>query len=256
MESGLDFHTAKALLDWHVDLGADEAIGNVPINRYDVPKEAPKMAKPKPADAAPVVMQQGPDPVAVARELAQGAQDLDGLKAAMSSFTHCDLKNGARNLVFSGGTVGAKVMVIGDAPTREEDREGTPFVGVAGQLLDAMFGAIDHGRDHAQNPIYLTSVLPWRAQTRDPNPKDVAMMLPFLTRHIALAKPEVLVLMGNQACEALLGSKGITKLRGTWTEALGKPVLPMLHPAYLLRTPHSKREAWEDLLNLKGRLGV
>ena len=256
MESGLDFHTAKALLDWHVDLGADEAIGNVPINRYEVPKEAPKMAKPKPADAAPIVKQQGPDPVAVARELAQGAQDLDGLKAAMASFPHCDLKNGARNLVFSSGVAGAKVMVITDAPTREEDREGAPLVGPEGQMFDAMFGAIDHARDHAENPIYITSVLPWRAQTRDPNPKDVAMMLPFLTRHIALAKPDVLVLMGNHACEALTGSKGISKLRGTWTEALGKPALPMLHPKYLLQKPQSKREAWADLLNLKGRLGA
>jgi DNA polymerase len=254
MESGLDFYTAKALLDWQVDLGADEAIGDVPINRYDVPKEAPKIAKPKPQEAAPVVMQQGPDPVAIARQLAQGAQDLDGLKAAMGSFTHCELKNGARNLVFSDGTAGAKVMVIGDAPTREEDREGKPFIGPAGAMLDAMFGAIEHGRDHAKNPIYITSVLPWRAQTRDPNPKDVAMMLPFLTRHIALANPDVLVLMGNQACEALLGNKGITKIRGTWAEALGKPALPMLHPAYLLRTPQAKREAWTDLLNLQGRL--
>jgi len=255
MESSLDFHTAKALLDWHVDLGADEAIGDVPINRYDVPKDAPKAAKPKPAEAAPVDEQQGPDPVAVARQMAQGAQDLDELKVAMAAFPHCDLKNGARNLVFCDGTAGAKVMVIGEAPGREEDKQGKPFVGPAGQLLDAMFAAISHGREHAENPIYITNVLPWRPpQNRDPQPEEVAMMLPFLERHVALANPDVLVLMGNHACDALLGRKGITKMRGTWVEALGKPALPMLHPAYLLRMPHAKRDAWDDLLSLQARL--
>ncbi len=255
MESGLDFHTAKALLDWHVDLGADEAIGDVPINRYEVPKEAPKAAKPEPAAAAPVVTQQGPDAVGIAHQLAQGAQDLDGLKAAMASFPHCDLKNGARNLVFSDGIAGARVMVIGEAPGREEDQQGKPFVGPAGQLLDAMFAAIDHGRDHAENPIYITNVLPWRPpQNRDPKPDEVAMMLPFLERHIALANPDFLVLMGNHSCQALLGRKGITKMRGQWDEVFGKPALPMLHPAYLLRMPHAKREAWADLLSLKDRL--
>lgn len=255
MESSLDFHTAKALLDWHVDLGADEAIGDVPINRYDVPKDAPKAAKPKPAEAAPVGKQQGPDPVAVARQMAQGAQDLDELKVAMAAFPHCDLKNGARNLVFCDGTAGAKVMVIGEAPGREEDKQGKPFVGPAGQLLDAMFAAISHGREHAENPIYITNVLPWRPpQNRDPQPEEVAMMLPFLERHVALANPDVLVLMGNHACDALLGRKGITKMRGTWVEALGKPALPMLHPAYLLRMPHAKRDAWDDLLSLQAML--
>lgn len=255
MESGLDFYTAKALLDWHVDLGADEAIGDLPVNRYEVPKEAPKMPKAKPAEAAPVAQLKGPEPVEVARQMARDAQDLEGLRAAMAAFTHCQLKNGARNLVFADGAAGARVMVIGDAPTREEDQQGKPLVGPAGQMLDAMFGAINLGRDIADAPIYVTSVLPWRAsQTRDPSPDDVTMMLPFLERHIALANPDVLVLMGNQACEALLGVKGITKLRGTWGEALGKPALPMLHPAYLLRTPQAKREAWADLLSLQAKL--
>ena len=255
MESPLDFHTAKALLDWHVDLGADEAIGDVPINRYDVPKEAPKVAKPAPAESAPVVMHQGPDPVAVARQLAQGAQDLDGLRAAMAAFPHCDLKNGARNLVFSDGIAGARVMVIGEAPGREEDQQGKPFVGPAGQMLDAMFAAIGHTRADETNPIYITNVLPWRPpQNRDPKPDEVAMMLPFLERHIALANPEFLVLMGNHSCQALLGRKGITKMRGQWDEAFGRPALPMLHPAYLLRMPQAKRDAWADLLSLQARL--
>lgn len=255
MES-MTYHQAKALLDWHVDLGADEAIGDVPVNRYEVPKEAPKVAKPAPAAAAasPVV-QQGPDPVAVAQDLASAAADLEALKAALGEFPHCDLKQGARNLVFCDGNPSARVMIIGEAPGRDEDREGKPFVGAAGQLLDAMLAAIDHGRDHPERPVYITNVLPWRPpQNRDPKPDEVAMMLPFLKRHVELAQPELLVLMGNHACHALTGRKGITKLRGTWTDALGLPVLPMLHPAYLLRNPIAKREAWADLLNLQARL--
>ncbi|EPX81783.1 uracil-DNA glycosylase [Litoreibacter arenae] len=256
MESTLDFHTAKALLDWHVDLGADEAIGDAPVNRYEVPKEAPKMAKPAPEQrAAPVVATQGPDPVVAAAELAQGAGDLDALKAAIAAFPHCDLKNGARNLVFSDGIAGARVMVIGEAPGREEDQQGKPFVGPAGQLLDAMFAAIGHGRADEASPIYITNVLPWRPpQNRDPKPDEVAMMMPFLERHIALANPDVLVLMGNHSCQALLGRKGITKMRGHWDEAFGKPALPMLHPAYLLRMPQAKRDAWADLLSLQAKL--
>lgn len=254
MESTLDFHTAKALLEWHVDLGADEAIGDAPINRYEVPKQAPKAAKAA-VVAAPVVAQAGPDPVAVAREMAQGAQDLEGLRAAMADFAHCDLKNGARNLVFCDGVPGARVMVIGDAPGRDEDRKGVPLVGAEGQLLDAMFAAIGHGRSDSENPIYLTSALPWRISRKgDPDPGDLAMMAPFLERHVALANPDILVVMGNHACSAVLGQKGITKLRGNWAEALGKPVLPMLHPSYLLRMPSAKREAWADLLSLQAKL--
>lgn len=253
MESGMDYHTAKALLEWHIDLGADEVIGDVPINRYDVPKEAPKPKAAAPV-AAPAV-QQGPDPVQIARDMANAAQDLDALKTALGAFAHCDLKNGARNLVFADGSPGARVMIIGEAPGRDEDREGRPFVGAAGQLLDAMLAAIDHGRAHAERPVYITNVLPWRPpQNRDPKPDEVAMMMPFLERHVVLAKPEILILMGNHACHALTGQKGITKLRGTWTEALGLPALPMLHPAYLLRNPIAKRDAWADLLNLQARL--
>lgn len=253
MESSLDYHTAKALLEWHVDLGADEVIGDAPINRYDVPKEAPKAKAAVPV-AAPVATM-GPDPVRTARDMAGGAQDLQALQAALAAFPHCDLKNGARSLVFADGQPGARVMIIGEAPGRDEDREGRPFVGAAGQMLDAMLAAIDHGRAHAERPVYITNVLPWRPpQNRDPKPDEVAMMLPFLERHVELAKPELLVLMGNHACHALTGLKGITKMRGTWIEALGLPTLPMLHPAYLLRNPIAKREAWADLLDLQARL--
>jgi DNA polymerase len=192
------------------------------------------------------------DPVAIARKAAGAAQDLGSLEAALGGYAHCELKKGARNLVFSDGVPGARVMIVGEAPGRDEDREGRPFVGRAGQLLDKMLAAIDLSRAES---VYITNVLPWRPpQNRDPKPEEIAMMKPFLERHIALAKPEVLVIVGNISCQALLGKKGITRLRGNWTEAYGLPALPMFHPAYLLRNPAAKREAWADLLSLKARL--
>jgi DNA polymerase len=146
-------------------------------------------------------------------------------------------------------------MLVGEAPGRDEDMAGKPFVGRAGQLLDKMLAAIDMGRTSEDAPVYITNVLPWRPpQNRDPKPDEIAMMKPFLMRHIALAKPEVLVLIGNWSCQTLLGKRGITRLRGTWATAAGLPALPMFHPAYLLRSPEFKREAWADLLNLKAHL--
>ena len=148
-------------------------------------------------------------------------------------------------------------MILGEAPGRDEDREGRPFVGRAGQLLDRMFDAIGMARtsDDADAALYITNVLPWRPpQNRDPKPEEIAMMKPFLERHVALAAPDVLVLMGNISCQGVLGKRGITRLRGQWGEAFGKPVLPMFHPAYLLRSPHVKRETWADLLELRARL--
>ncbi len=190
-----------------------------------------------------------------ARKAASGAQDLDQLRAALAGFQHCELKRGARNLVFSDGVAGAKVMIIGEAPGREEDMQGRPFVGRAGQLLDRMLGAIDMGRDHQSDPVYITNVVPWRPpQNRDPSSEEIAMMRPFVERHIALAKPQVLVIMGNISAQALLGKRGITRLRGQWVEAFGVPALPMFHPAYLLRNTSAKREAWADLLSLQAHL--
>ncbi len=247
-----EYHSAVAALAWQVELGADECISDAPINRYEAIAEVPKKVAPQ---AAPVKVQpDAVDPVAEAVAAAQSASDLDALRGALASYQHCDLKNGARNLVFSDGQPGARVMIIGEAPGRDEDREGKPFVGRAGQLLDAMLRAIGHGRSEGA-PVYITNVLPWRPpQNRDPNPEEVEMMLPFVQRHIELAKPEVLVLMGNIACGALLGQKGITKLRGNWTDVQNIPALPMFHPAYLLRNPIAKREAWADLLLLQSRL--
>jgi DNA polymerase len=256
MESS-GFSHALALLDWQIELGATEAIGDAPVDRYGLPERLDRAAARKP-QAAPQVVPMAAldeDPVAEAEAAARAAPDLAALREAMAEFEHCALKRGARNLVFSDGMPGARVMIVGEAPGRDEDREGRPFVGRAGQLLDRMLAAIDMGRAREDAPVYITNVLPWRPpQNRDPSPEEIAMMRPFLMRHIALASPRLLVVMGNISAQALLGKRGITRLRGTWTEAAGLPALPMFHPAYLLRNPPAKREAWADLLELKARL--
>ncbi len=255
MEQALDYHTALAMLDWQIELGADEAISETPINRYEAP--APKPAvRPDAAPAAVPVLPEV-DPVAEAKALAKSAGDLDALRTAIEAFEHCELKRGARNLVFADGQPNARVMVIGEAPGRDEDMQGKPFVGRAGQLLDKMFAAIgmDRTSPDAEAALYITNVLPWRPpQNRDPKPEEVAMLLPFVQRHIELVDPDLVVLMGNHACQALLKKKGITRLRGKWAEALGRPAMPMLHPAYLLRNPVAKRDAWHDLLMVQAKL--
>jgi len=255
MDPAQEFHHLKTLLEWQVELGADEAIGDAPVNRYELPE--------KPAAAPPVAQPQGPpdtdeiDPVVAARAAAGRADSLSALRAEMEGFTHCDLRLGARNMVFADGNPAARVMIVGEAPGRDEDREGRPFVGRAGQLLDRMFAAIDMGRaaPDTESALYITNILPWRPpQNRDPSLAEMNMMLPFVKRHIELAAPDLVVLMGNIACQALIGQRGITRLRGKWVEVQGRPALPMVHPAGLLRNPIMKREAWADLLALKARL--
>lgn len=258
MDSQLDWHAARAALEWQIDLGVTETIADRPVNRFDLVAPPPKagVAPAVSAPTAPVQAAPETDGVAEAEKAAHSAADLPALKAAMAAYPHCDLRKGARNLVFCDGLPGARVMIVGEAPGRDEDRIGKPFVGRAGQLLDKMLAAINLGRDRDRDEaVYITNVLPWRPpQNRDPKPEEIALMLPFLKRHIALAQPEFLIVMGNISCQALLGKRGITRLRGTWSMAEGLPVLPMFHPAYLLRHPDAKREAWADLLDLKARL--
>ncbi len=245
----------KAALDWQVAMGLDEAIAEAPIDRFSAPEPASTKASPAAAPAGPTPA--GLHPVAIARAAAEAATTLEALRAAMEAFEHCDLKRGARQLVFSDGRPGARVMIVGEAPGRDEDLAGRPFVGRAGQFLDLMVSHIGLSRTapDAEAALYITNVLPWRPpQNRDPRPDEVAMMLPFLEKHVALADPDVIIAMGNHATGALIGKTGITRLRGTWSEALGRPVLPMFHPAYLLRNPAAKREAWADLLELRAHL--
>jgi len=252
MESALDYHSARALLDWQIELGATEAICDAPVDRYGLPDKAVVPKAKVVVQAAPVVGIVERDAVQVAQAAAGAAQSLEALRAAMAGFELCELKKGARQLVFADGVPSARVMIIGEAPGRDEDREGRPFVGRAGHLLDQMLAAIDLDRVAS---VYITNVLPWRPpQNRDPEPQEIAMMMPFLERHVALAAPDVVVLMGNISCQAVLGKRGITRLRGQWAQGFGKPVLPMFHPAYLLRQPSAKREAWADLLELQARL--
>ncbi|MEK9735131.1 MAG: uracil-DNA glycosylase, partial [Paracoccaceae bacterium] len=159
--------------------------------------------------------------------------------------------------VFSDGNPKARVMIVGEAPGRDEDQQGRPFVGRAGQLLDRMFAAIGLSRssDFDEQSFYVTNVLPWRPpQNRDPKPDEIAMLWPFLEKHIQLISPDIVVAMGNISCQALLGERGITRLRGKIQNLNGVDILPMFHPAFLLRNPSAKREAWVDLLKLKTKL--
>jgi len=256
MSHAAQFDHDLALLDWHLELGADEAIGESPVNRYklEAPAPKPEPAAPRPVLVAPPAVPPAPDTT----PLAAACPDLDSLRTALEGFDGCALKQGARSTVFSDGFPAARVMIIGEAPGREEDREGRPFIGRAGQLLDKMFAAIGLSR-HEETPessLYITNVLPWRPpQNRDPSPEEIALMKPFLLRHITLAQPDFIVTMGNPSTKALRDTtQGITKMRGQWGEVLGTPSIPLFHPAYLLRSPELKRLAWADLLSLKARL--
>ncbi|MCO4848818.1 MAG: uracil-DNA glycosylase, partial [Yoonia sp.] len=203
----------RAALEWQVELGVTEAILDAPLNRYEVPETVAKpvaasVAKGPPAIPVPVEV----DSVTEARKAADAAPDLSALKAAIGAFDHCDLKRGARNLIFAEGDAAARVMVIGEAPERDEDRAGTVFTGDRRLLLDKMFAAINLGvaHDDVARRVYLTAAFPWSAGSVPPKPADRATLTSFLERHIALANPDVLILMGNTACQMLLGKSGVS----------------------------------------------
>jgi len=254
MESDLEYIDARALLEWQLELGVTDAIDETTINRYVAfQHKGNKIETPQPKVKTNPNLLVNVNKAAI--DLANAARSLEELKVNLQAYEHCDLKLGAKNLVFCDGDPQAHVMVVGDAPNREEDMQGKPFVGPTGQLLDKMFSAIEYGRDHVKNSIYITNVIPWRPpQDREPFPEEVDLLLPFLIKHIDLIKPKVLVLMGNMACMALIKQSGITRIRGKWQEFSGIPVLPMFHPSYLLRTPSAKREAWNDLKMLQEKL--
>ncbi len=193
-----------------------------------------------------------------ARGLALKAHTLAELEAAIAGFDGCALKATATRLVFADGNPKARLMLVGEAPGADEDRQGKPFVGVSGQLLDRMLAWI--GLDRSK--VYISNILPWRPPgNRSPTSAEIAICLPFIERHIELVDPSVLVLLGGTSAKALLATgEGIMKLRGRWLEyaspGLPRPVAAMatFHPAYLLRSPGYKREAWRDFLVIKNKL--
>jgi uracil-DNA glycosylase len=259
---------ARMLLEWQIAMGADEAIGETALDRLAPPQPVaptPPLAPPAPRVSAPAVVAP-PSPLAEslaeaaqsARRLAAEADSIEALATLVAAFDDCPLKRTATNTVFLDGNPAAPVMIVGEAPGAEEDRIGRPFVGRAGQLLDRMLAAIGLDRTGVQ----ITNVIYWRPPgNRKPTSAEIAACLPFVFRHVALSRPKVLVLAGGTAAGALLPvNDGITRLRGRWFDlavpGLEAPVptLPIFHPAFLLRTPERKREAWRDLLALKKKL--
>ncbi len=258
-------------LRWHRDAGVSEALVEIARNRYTEQEKAPPVLQttqealapkpaPKPVSKPAPAAEQEPDAdslaIADARSLAKTAMSLEGLRSALESFDGCVLKRSARSLVFADGNPEARVMLIGEAPGAEEDREGLPFVGRSGQLLDKMLAAIGLNRES----VYITNILPWRPSgNRNPTTREVEMLRPFIERHVELVQPELLMLVGGVSAKSLLHTTtGILKLRGSWTQCqIGTqslPALPILHPAYLLRRPGDKGLAWRDFLSLKQRL--
>ncbi len=239
---------------------APAASGQKPAESTSVARTAPGLkAAPPPVAAAPQASQltiPGAAAFEDARALAASANSIDELRAALDGFTGCNLRHSAKTMVFADGNPEADVMFIGEAPGREEDLQGAPFVGRAGQLLDRMLGAIGLSRETA----YITNMIPWRPPgNRTPAPHEIELCRPFIERHVALAAPKIVVMLGNVASKSLLGTdKGILSLRGTWMEyTAGEmliPALPTLHPAYLLRNPAQKRLVWADLLSLQERM--
>lgn len=276
-----------ALLAWYRDMGVTDSLTDEPLNWFARGEEAAFAPAPEP-ETKPFARadrgQPAPDfdpegfrapqraPAAVpvrsfatvpateaegsARTAAQSAKSLEELRAALERFEGCALRATAKNMCFFRGAPHGRVMIIGEAPGREEDLEGKPFVGRAGQLLDRMLAAIGLGEEQA----HITNIVYWRPPgNRTPTPQEALVCRPFLLRQIELAQPEFLLLLGGAAAKHVLGvTEGILRIRGRWREVeIGGrkiPAMASLHPAYLLRTPVSKRLAWRDLLALRARL--
>jgi uracil-DNA glycosylase family 4 len=284
-DNGTDRDAAlRALLGWYVDAGADEAILDSPIDRFAAPPPASATpappspqarlaeassrldapAPPPPMPAAPPAARPAPPPlqsrdaaVRTAQEIAGAANTIEELREAFAAFDGCPLRETATNFVFADGKIGARLMFVGEAPGAEEDRQGVPFVGPAGRLLDKMLAAIGLER----NDAYITNILPWRPPgNRSPTDAEIAACLPFVERHVALVAPSILVFVGGTAAKTLMRrQEGIMRMRGRWLtyEPSNGPAVTaraLLHPAYLLRQPAQKRETWADLLDIRDRL--
>lgn len=248
---------AAALLAWYVEAGVDIAVDDAPHDHL-TPRAAPAAAEaPRAVAAGPrTAATMSPEEAeASARELAGTAENLDALRALLESFEGCSLKATASRLVFGDGNPNARVMLVGEAPGREEDLAGVPFVGRSGLLLNRMLAAIGLSRQD----VYIANVVPWRPPgNRTPTPQEAAVCKPFISRQIALVDPDVLVCLGGPASQTLLGGRdGILRMRGKWFPYhSGRDIraLATLHPAYLLRQPAQKKLAWRDLRTLAGVL--
>ena len=259
--------TARALLEFYAEAGVDALLGEQPIDRFaaaDAPR--PRTAQPAAAAAAAPEIKPSPtlfaaphspdDAAMAARQSAKSAKSLDELRTILDTFDGCALKATASQLVFADGNPKARVMFVGEAPGRDEDIEGLPFVGRSGKLLDRMLAAI--GLDRAS--VYIANIVPWRPPgNRTPTPQESQICLPFILRQIELADPDILVCLGGPSAQTLLGIKdGITKTRGRWftfdTGTREIRAMPTFHPAFLLRSPLQKRFAWRDFLAIKKAL--
>ncbi|HNR76341.1 MAG TPA: uracil-DNA glycosylase [Parvularculaceae bacterium] len=253
---------ARALLRWYVDAGVDEAVDAEPVDRFQ-PEASVRPAPPARTATASVTHIARPaqpsadEAIARAAAAAAACNSHDELAAAVAAFEGCPLKAGARNTVFSDGVPGARLLVIGEAPGRDEDALGKPFVGRAGQLLDKMLAAI--GRSRATDTL-ISNVVYWRPPgNRAPTQAEIAACRPFVERLIELTQPAAIMLAGGVPTQAMIGASGIMRARGAWrdvTLASGAafPALPVFHPAFLLRQPAQKRLAWTDLQTLAARL--
>ena len=272
-KSALTPNAAATALAWLAEMGADEVIGEAAVDRFAaVATPPPPSSRRKPGPIVEIIpaltvpsraemgsgirRDDGPTLTAAA------CQTLDDIAAALSSFDACPLKKTATNLCFADGNPNAHVMLVGEAPGRVEDIEGTPFVGRSGQLLDRMLAAIGLSRQASEpeKSVFITNTIFWRPPgNRTPTEAETGMCLPFLLRAIELQRPHFIVCLGATPAHRLTGrSDGILKMRGTWLTVAGAhgniPLLPTLHPAYLLRQPAQKRLAWRDLLSLRREL--
>jgi DNA polymerase len=260
--------TVRQLLAFYLEVGVDCALADDPVNRLsdpDIPAPPSQTALPPPVRTIPVPVpairgEPAPAPeaaIASAREAARTAPSLEALRELLANFDGCALKATATRLVFADGNPQARIMFVGEAPGREEDLEGLPFVGRSGKLLDRMMAAIGLDRSSA----YIANVIPWRPPgNRTPTPQETQICLPFIQRQIELVNPDVLVTLGNPSTQTLLSTReGIMKTRGRWfdydTGTRTIRAIATFHPAYLLRSPSYKRMSWQDLRAIAKALG-
>lgn len=260
---------ALQALEWYVENGVDEVLSDVPLNRTKMP-DLPKREEARPAAANTqtntLEFLGAAEAKVEALKLAQGAKTLEELAEAIRTFDALAIKKTATNMVFSDGNPEAKVMLVGEAPGADEDRQGKPFVGASGQLLDVILSHIGLSRteESPDKAVYISNILNWRPPgNRTPSPAEIDVSQAFIERHIELVQPKILILCGGVSAKALLGSsEGITKLRGQFQtfkplvlqSDLNIPCIATYHPAYLLRTPAQKGKVWADMLLLKEKL--